>query len=183
MVSNPEKFQMIFLGPHTQNKLTELELNGLKLKNCEKVRLLGVTIDNKLTFSSHISEICATANNKLRALIRIRNFIDEKQCLYLINAYVTSYFQYCNAIWMFCNKKDNNKIETIHKRSLRCIYNDQNKSYEELLKINDTPTIHVKNLQSLMVIIYQTLNNQNPNFMKIFSMKRLLITISDQTVY
>ena len=36
--------------------------------------MLGVTIDNKLSFDEHIINICKTANKKLNALNRINHY-------------------------------------------------------------------------------------------------------------
>ena len=46
----------------------------LQLKMYEKKKLLGITIDNKLTFKSHLKNICKEANQKLNALVRIAKF-------------------------------------------------------------------------------------------------------------
>ena len=172
LVANPDQFQMMFLGRDVGNKNIELNIDQVTLKNVTQVRLLGVIIDNKLTFERHISNICNSANNKLRALNRIRSYLDTEQCKYLANAYMLSTFQYCNAIWMFCNKKENSKINSIQMRTLRCIYSDQTQTFDELLEHDNSKTIHVKNLQALMIIIYQSLNNLNPTFMQdIFKVK------------
>ena len=93
-------------------------------------------------------------------------------CKYLTNACTFSTFQYCNAIWMFCNKKENSKINSIQMRTLRCIYSDQTQTFDELLEYDNSKSIHVKNLQALMIIIYQSINNLNPTFMQdIFKVK------------
>ena len=57
MVANPGKFQLMFLG------LKETEHLGLNIKGqiicaSEKVKLLGVTIDKKLTFGQHVEDLC-----------------------------------------------------------------------------------------------------------------------------
>ena len=48
--------------------------------------VLGVTIDNKLTFDSHIKNICRKAGQKLGALLRITNYlISSQKSLFLRN--------------------------------------------------------------------------------------------------
>ena len=42
----------------------------IKSSTCEK--LLGVKIDNKLNFDTHVKGLCKKASNKLRALARVR---------------------------------------------------------------------------------------------------------------
>ena len=48
-----------------------LKVNSTEIKLTNKVVLLGITINNKLTFNGHISNLCCTANFKLLALLRI----------------------------------------------------------------------------------------------------------------
>ena len=89
---------------------------------------LGITIDEKLTFTRHIANICSLANNRLRALTRIRRFLSTEQAKYLSEAYIMSAFKYCPLIWMFCNK-----INKIHKRTLRQVYEMEDANFEDLL--------------------------------------------------
>ena len=44
-----------------------LNLNGLNLKNCKEVEVLGITIDRNLNFKGHIKNICRKASQKLSA--------------------------------------------------------------------------------------------------------------------
>ena len=41
------------------------------LENSKEEVMLGITVDNKLTFDSHIKDICRKAGQKLSALSRI----------------------------------------------------------------------------------------------------------------
>ena len=61
-----------------------LNLNGLNLKNCKEVEVLGITIDRNLNFKGHIKNICRKAGQKLSALLRISSHIntDKKSLLY-----------------------------------------------------------------------------------------------------
>jgi len=43
--------------------------------NSKEVKLLGVTLDSKLSFYSNISNICMKASGKIEALMRIRGFL------------------------------------------------------------------------------------------------------------
>ena len=48
-----------------------LNINQTKVKESGKVVLLGLTIDNQLTFKDHVDMLHSTANYKLHALRRI----------------------------------------------------------------------------------------------------------------
>ena len=40
------------------------------------------------------------------------------------------YFTYCSAIWLNCNEADNQKLERLNTRALRCVYNKRVPSYD-----------------------------------------------------
>ena len=100
MVVNPEKFQVMFLGNLDPTSVYITLDNNVNIYGKTEVELLGITIDYKLTFKSHIKRLCRSANNKISALIRFRNLITFDQTRVLINAYILSYFFYCPLIWM-----------------------------------------------------------------------------------
>ena len=71
MKANPDKFTAIAVGKRTkdENIVFNLENNVI---NCEDhVNLLGVTIDFKLNFDLHISNVCKKASRQLNVLKRI----------------------------------------------------------------------------------------------------------------
>ena len=133
MVANPGKFQIMFLGYKIDNCKITFAIENKLIKWKRVVKLLGITIDEKLTFTKHVANICSLANNKLRALTRIRRYLSKEQTKYLSEAYIISAFKYCPLIWMFCNKTSNNRINKIYKRSLRLVYEMQGANSEDLL--------------------------------------------------
>ena len=122
MVANPGKFQIMFLGPKIDNSKITFAIENKQIKYKREVKLLGITIDEKLTLTKHIANICSQVKNRLRALTRIRRYPSTEQTKYLSEAYIMSAFKYCPLIWMFCNKTSNNQINKIDKRTLRLVY-------------------------------------------------------------
>jgi hypothetical protein len=58
MKANPENFQAIAVGRKTHDKNLKFNLEGIEIECETEVKLLGVTIDFKLNFNEHISNIC-----------------------------------------------------------------------------------------------------------------------------
>ena len=164
MVANPSKFQIMFLGLHQPHKLC-LEINNQIVPSSDTVKLLGIDIDSKLSFDNHVKAVCAKASRKVSAFSRVANFITFEQAKLLYNSFIMSNFGYCPLIWMFCGKTANEEINRIHKRALRRLYNDFNSNFEELLARSGEKTVHLQNLEKLLLEVFKSLHQINPAFM------------------
>ena len=69
MKANPDKFQFIILG---NTGLHTLKIDYITIKSASYVTLLGITIDSKVSFKEHISNIVKKAYYKLYAPRRLR---------------------------------------------------------------------------------------------------------------
>ena len=76
------------------------------------------------------------------------------KCL-IVNAFFSSKFNYCPLIWMFHNRLLNHKINRLHERCLRGIYNDGHSSYDELLNLDNSVSVHHRNLQILATEMFR----------------------------
>ena len=69
----------------------------------EKVKLLGICIDNLLNFDYPISQLCKKAGKKMHALTRVfkykYKYISQRKLI--ANAFIMSQSSYCPLIWMF----------------------------------------------------------------------------------
>ena len=75
MVANPDKFQIMFLGSNIDNSKIAFMIENKRVKSRSEVKLLGITIDDKLSFIIHIAHLYSTASYRLRASAGIRKFI------------------------------------------------------------------------------------------------------------
>ena len=77
-----------------------------------------------------------------------------------MKSFITSQFSYCSLIWMFYSRNVNNKINRIHERTLRLV--DQNNlNFSELLDLDNSVTVHQRNLQVLVTEIYKVKSRDN----------------------
>ena len=67
MKSNGDKCNLLV----STNDTAEIQIGEYLIKSSTNEKLLGVNIDSKLTFDSHVSHLCNKANKKLRALARL----------------------------------------------------------------------------------------------------------------
>ena len=164
MIANPDKFQIIFLGNKNNESFT-LNVNNSVLENSKSIKLLGVVIDDKLSFLPHINDMCKKANQAIKGLLRLRKNLTQEKAELLCNAYILSRFNYCPLIWMFSGKKGANIINCTHKRALTAVTNDFSLSLDDLLLKTNSCPIHHRNLCTLLIEVYKSLNCLNPEFM------------------
>ena len=117
-----------------------------------------------LNFNEHMINLCRNAGYKLHALRRMRKYLTQDQAKLLYNAFINGQFNYAPIIWIFCRKNQYLKIQKIHHKALKVVFNGDN-SYDELLQMSNEITIHLKYLHALICKVFKSLNNSNPEFM------------------
>ena len=69
-MSNTDKCQLLVIN----NQDNKIKIRNEKITGIESVKLLGVTIENKMNFSKHITNIWKKSSQKLHALARISKY-------------------------------------------------------------------------------------------------------------
>ena len=142
----------------------ELQTNFVSKKNKEE-KFLGITFDNKLDISSHLTSITKKANIKLSNISRVQKYMTPEQKTFLTSSFIKSQFNYCPLIWLSCLKKALHRLNNIYERSLRLKQQDQvSKSITLLVNANEKP-IHEKCLEFLMIEVYKYLSGLPPQIM------------------
>ena len=122
-------------------------------------KLLGLTIDKNLNFNTHVKNICKKASQKLFALARVAKLLPFYRKRLLLKAFIESQFSYCPLVWMFCSRQMNRKINHIHERALRLVYDDNELSFDELLIKDSSVCIHHRNIQYVAIEMYKVVND------------------------
>ena len=63
MKANPEKYQALVLG--NTNRCISIKYEDNLIPISEQIKLLGVTLDSKLQFHVHVSDICRRVGGKV----------------------------------------------------------------------------------------------------------------------
>ena len=124
--------------------------------------LLGVKFDKKLTFNDHIPDICKKAGRKISELTTVTPYMGVAKKRILMNAFLTLQFSYCPLVWMCHSRTNNNKINKLHGRCLRIVYNDKHdkqSSFNQLREKDGSVSIHMRNIQILATEMYELINN------------------------
>ena len=180
---NPQKFQMMYMMPLTSGEdVPELiVINNAEIPTQTEVKLLGITIDNKLNFDTHIDTICRKASRQLNVLRRFKGTFQLQELKTIYQAFIMSNFNYCPIVWHFCSVKSMRKMEKIQERAVRLMYDDTTTPYQTLLTKHDLKTLHVQRIKTIAMEVFKSLYDLNPPFMKeLFQLKTLAHDLRDK---
>ena len=104
MDANPSKFQGIILGKDVPQSMT-LSAQGHDIPLSNHLKVLGVTLDQKLNFDMHIDSICLSASRQINALKRLSRFLDQDSRVLIYKSFVLSNFSYSPITWIFLWKE------------------------------------------------------------------------------
>ena len=158
MKSNTDKCHLIIVN----NQDKSIKIGKDVITSETRVKLLGVTIDNKLNFNEHVDNICKKASNKLHALARIAKYLSPEKLRILMKTFIESQFNYCPLTWMFHSRQLNSKINKLHERALRLVHTNPNLTFQQLLDLDKTQCIHHRNLQKLAIEMFKVSKNLVP---------------------
>ena len=126
------------------------------------VELLGIKIDKNLNFNDHVSDLIRKGNQTLHALARISRYVNQDKLKIIMKTFIQSQFNYGSLTWIFHSRILNNKINKLHERALRLEYKKENLTFQDLLELDNSVTVHQKNLQKLATEMYKAKNNLSP---------------------
>ena len=66
MIVNADKFQTIILNKNESETKYKLTTDNNDIESTKSVKLLGLTIDDRLRFDQHISDLCSKAANAIK---------------------------------------------------------------------------------------------------------------------
>ena len=159
MKSNEDKCHLLIINHQDENCV---QLGNENIVGSSFVDLLGIKIDKNLNFNEHVSKLTKKGNQKLHALARISKYLCKDKLKIIMKTFINSQFNYCPLPWMFHNRTLNNKINRLHERALRIAYGNDSSSFQELLNLDNSMTVHHRNLHRLATEIYKIKNNLSP---------------------
>ena len=156
---------MILCNRDTEDAAINFRIDGENVESKPFLKLLGVTLDSKLNYSSHISDICKKAGSKVGVLNRLKKLVLTYALLQLYKAGVLPNLTYCHTVWHFCRASDTKKLERVQERALRAIFSNKTATYEQLLDWAKLPSLENRRLQDILILMFKVKHNLVPKTM------------------
>ena len=147
------------------NKELNIVVNGNQLNNVENEKLLGVHIDNNLTFNKHVDAVCGNITSKVALLNRIKQFLPLHAKKLYFNAYILPIIDYCLTIWGNVPKSQIERTNKLQKRAARIILDAPPDSPSlPLLRELGWLTISERIDYNKSILLYKAVHNMAPSY-------------------
>ncbi|XP_078357267.1 uncharacterized protein LOC144642150 [Oculina patagonica] len=123
LLCNSSKTEILhFSSRYLQRQpIAAVNIAGSEIKTSVNARDLGVTLDQCLRMSTHVSNLCKSASFALKRIGNIRQYLDQPSTEKLVHAFVSSILDYCNSLLYGLPDKEISKIQRVQNSAARLI--------------------------------------------------------------
>ncbi len=168
LLLNSDKTEILLIGPkhNTQNLLDyNLQLDGCNVTS-STVKNLGVILESNLSFENHISNVTKTAFFHLRNIAKLRNMLSVSDAEKLVNAFMTSRLDYCNALLGGGPASSINKLQIVQNAAARVL--TRSRKYDHITPILQSLhwlPIKFRISYKILLLAYKALNDLAPAYL------------------
>ena len=169
LIINVEKSRCITIGSRneTLNSTFDLTIKGTKLKQVTEVNLLGVNIDQNLTWNNHCAAICKKISKQLGLIKSLRAFLPLHIVSNLYFPLIQSHMDYCITVWGNCAKTHLSIIQKLQNRAARILTGKYDYNlYPSSTLIRDMKWMSISQRFIYFISILMYNCNNNPNLYK-----------------
>lgn len=168
---NISKSNYIIFDRHKQiddNIIPDIIINNTQLKKVSETKYLGLHIDSKLNWHTHINTIKNKVRPVIFALYRLRFCLNKNALWNIYHAYILSNLTYLIEIWSSASSYKLKELEVIQNKSLRIIYGfSYLHTRSDLYNESILPLNKIINYK-LLILIYCLKNNLLKHNFQIF---------------
>ena len=161
MVFNPDKCEHIRITNKRKIVQTSYKIHGQVLKETNKAKYLGVTIDSKLTWNSHVDVVTKRANQTISFLQRNLSACPKDIKALSYKSLVRPQVEYAATVWDPPTKTSNSKVEAVQRRAARFCHGDYRRTSRvtPMLQNLGWEDLKTRREQSKTIMMYRIVNN------------------------
>ena len=143
---NYDKSKFMFFSYGKKYNLNELQLGNDHIAVTDSIKFLGITIDQHLNFSNHISAVSNKISKVNGLLFRLNNILPTESLKLMYSALLVPHITYGIEIWYGALQANRDRIFKLQKRAIRAInclpYNDHTHEYFKTMNILKLEDLH-----------------------------------------
>ena len=164
---NVAKTEFLLIGSHYNIRTITAQPNiGIghnSLKQVTHSKVLGVEIDQFLSWDKHVDSIAKKLTSGIGAIRRIRVFVDRETLVAIHNAIVQPHFNYCSEVWDTLGEGLSKRLQKLQNRSARIITQMSNETpHQEALKALGWETLEIQRTKAKAKYMFRRVNGMAP---------------------
>ena len=98
-----------------------LKYNDIDIKMTTSDKILGVNVDENLSWNDHYQHVSKKVSSYLWLLSKIKTYLSREHRLLFYNSYIKPQFDYCSVIWSNSSNFNIDKINKLQRRPRKLI--------------------------------------------------------------
>ena len=94
-------------------------INGSCLETVSQICFLGIIIDYKLSWKSHISKVTEKIHESIGILCKVRHTLNKLMRIKLNKTFVVPHLNYCNIVWVSTTVSNLKKLEATQRKAIK----------------------------------------------------------------
>ena len=135
-------------------------INGKVIEWTTSVKFLGVLLDERLSWESHISVVENKVSKNIGILHKAKNIFSKGGLKTLYFSFVHSYFNYGNIAWGSTNRTNPKKLASKQRRAIRAIYAAEYTRKKN--GRNESLNIYKVNIYQVLTLMFKTKRDSAP---------------------
>lgn len=119
---NLSKTKVMFFGNYNPSINTVINIDGVSLDTVSEIKFLGVIIDSKLNWKTHIRHIQGKVSKSISIINKAKYYIDYHALRLLYCSLILPYLTYCVEVWGNNYKSSLHALIILQKRAVRIIH-------------------------------------------------------------
>lgn len=143
-----------------------IQMDGASITASKIVKSLGVTTDDQLNFSDHISRTAQSCRFALYNIRKIRPFLSEHAAQLLVQALVLSKLDYCNSLLAGLSANSIKSLQMLQNAAARVVFNEPKRAHVTplLIRLHWLPVAARIKFKAL-VFAYKATSGFAPSFL------------------
>ena len=160
MQFHPDKCQLLTITNKREPSTFTYTIHNTKIQPTTDAKYLGITLNNKLSWNTHIDTVCQKGNNTLNFMFRNFRTAGPKIKEQLYKTYVRPALEYSSSVWDPHTQDNINKLEKVQRRAARFTTNTYTResSVTTLLQNLKWTPLSERRARSKSTIFYKALH-------------------------
>ena len=159
---NRDKCKAISFG--ATNETPEIKIHDYNIQFVDHIKYLGVYIDSKLSFKSHIEKIIRRMISLTAAIYQYKKIFKRLILVWLYKVYVQPVIQYGVLLYGVANKSDLQKLEWRQSRIFRLLFSAKRfQSIDELRWKHKLFSVKELHIYELIKLLSRVLRHEHPS--------------------